>query len=86
MRARQIIFGAKYSPEALSILFQAFEQAWEKVAPHFGDQARTVDAARIKLARIVLGLATGKRNLDVDRLVKAALEEMALDQGSQSSN
>ena len=79
MRARQIIFSAKYSPETLSILFQAFEQAWEKIAPHFGDEPRTVDAARVKLAQIVLGLASHRRHWDIDQLVKAALEEMAMD-------
>ena len=57
MRARKLIEGASFGPDALKALFQAFDEAWAVLAPRYGNDAPAIDAARTRLANILLGLA-----------------------------
>ena len=36
MKAKHLIEGASYGPEALKIICQAFEEAWTSIAGNFG--------------------------------------------------
>ena len=78
MEARQRISNASYSPEALKVLGQAFDEAWEDIAGNFGGNALAVQAARLKLANIMLDLGATSSD-DPERIKNAALKIMARD-------
>jgi hypothetical protein len=78
MTARQLIDGAAFGPDALRAIGQAFDAAWDEIAPNFGDDPQEIDAARLRLANALLSIADeDARNVDV--LKQAALQRMALD-------
>jgi hypothetical protein len=84
MKARQLIGGAAFPPDALIVIFEAFDDAWSEVAPEVGDDAAAIDAARLSLATIVLSLA---RTGPVERhgLKAAAVEAFRYKHRSPSS-
>jgi len=57
MKARQVIGSATFSPDELRVIFAAFDDAWNDVAGDVSKRAGAVDAARLRLATIVLSLA-----------------------------
>ena len=77
MRARRLIDGASYGPEALEAIGQAFEEAWRTIAGNFGDDPRDIEKARVRLANAVLSVAC-EESRDVEALKIGALEAMAL--------
>jgi hypothetical protein len=78
MKARLLIDGASFGPEALKAIGQAFDAAWQEIAGNFGDNPLDIEAARLRLANAVLSVAfEDSRNVDV--LKRAALQTMALD-------
>lgn len=56
MKAHHLVHSAIYGPEALKVLFKAFDDAWEEVKPTISKRASAIEAARLKLANIMLGL------------------------------
>jgi len=54
MKSKQPIEGASYGPEALKIVFHAFDEAWKNIAGNFGNDPTAIEAARFKLATIIL--------------------------------
>ena len=78
MTARQLIDGASFGPDTLKALGQAFDEAWQEIAPNFGDEQQEIDAARLRLANAVLSIAD-EDSRDVEVLKRAALQRMALD-------
>jgi len=73
MKARQLIGRASYGPDELNLLFKAFNDAWELVAPTISGRAGAIEAARLKLANIILSLAhNGSR--DAEWIRNAALQ------------
>jgi len=55
MKARRLIDGAAYGPNALKALGQAFDEAWASIAGNFGDDPSDIERARLKLALAVGG-------------------------------
>ena len=78
MRAKQVNDGASFGPDALRVIGEAFDAAWEEIAGNFGNDPGEIDAARLKLAKAILSIASDDSR-DVEVLKKAALERMALD-------
>jgi hypothetical protein len=78
IKARQLIDGASYGPEALKAIGQAFDEAWLQIAGNFGHDPVDVEKARIRLAHALLSIADDDSR-DVGVLKRAALERMALD-------
>jgi len=74
MKARNLIGNASYAPEHLKVLFTAFDQAWESIAVDVGTNPVAVEAARLKLANIILSL--GDEGKDPEWLKNAALQIM----------
>jgi hypothetical protein len=72
MRARQLIADSSYGPETLKVLFQAFDEAWKVVEPLTSQDEMAVEAARLKLASIVLTVAT-RESRDAEQIKNAAL-------------
>jgi hypothetical protein len=77
MQARQLIENAAYGPETLTVLFQAFDAAWEDIACNYGNNPSAVEAARTNLATIILGMACEGRG-DPVAIKNAALQAMGL--------
>ena len=78
MDAHALIENASYGPEALKIMKQAFDEAWQQVAGNFGEETTDAEKARLRLARALLSIAR-ENSRDVNALRRAALEQMALD-------
>jgi len=73
MKARELIEGASYGPEALKAIGQAFDEAWASIAGNFsGDQ---VAAARLRLANALLAVARDNSR-DVEAMKREALDRM----------
>ena len=78
MKARELISSASYGPETLKIVFQSFDQAWGSIVHNFGDNALAIQAARVKLANIILSMPHHHQS-DVEQIKKSALQIMARD-------
>jgi len=78
MKARQLIDGATYGPDALKVIGQAFDEAWRDIAGNFGDDPSEIEAARLELAEAVLSVAH-EDSRDVAALKSGALQAMALE-------
>jgi hypothetical protein len=57
VKACQLIGSAAFAPDELRVIFEAFDEAWDEVAPDVRAGASAIDAARLSLAAIVLSLA-----------------------------
>ena len=75
MKARELISSASYGPETLKVLFQAFDDAWNSIAANFGSDPTVIEAARIKLANIILSLGHDGSS-DAAQIKKSALHLM----------
>jgi hypothetical protein len=73
MRARRLIEGASFGPDTLKVLFQAFDEAWAVLAPRYGNDAQAIEAARTRLANILLSLAR-EESCEARALRDAALQ------------
>ena len=75
MKARKLIADAIYDPTELKLVGKVFDQAWGQIGPQVSSRAEAIEAARLKLAEIVLSLAkNGIR--DLDKLTEAAVRAM----------
>ncbi len=77
MKARRIIDGAAFGPDALKAIGQAFDEAWEEIAGDFGGEPASIELWRVRLAEAVLSVAI-EESRDVEALKRGALEAMAL--------
>ena len=74
MKARQLIADRALDPAQLGILFRAFDLAWSKLAPDIGSNVQTIEAARLKLANLVLAIASAGGVEDPDLMADTALK------------
>lgn len=85
MRARRIIEGAAFGPDALKVISAAFDAAWADIAHHFGTDPSDIEKGRIRLAEAVLSVAH-EDSRDVEVLKRGALEAMALAYRPKTTN
>jgi hypothetical protein len=78
MKARKLIDGAAFGPDALKAIGKAFDEAWLEIAGNFGTDPLQIEAARLRLAEAVLSVAH-EDSRDAATLKRAALQRMALD-------
>ena len=78
MKARKLIDGASFGPEAVKAVGQAFDRAWLEIAGNFGNEPNDIERARNGLATALLSVAS-EDSRDVAVLKQAALQRMALD-------
>ncbi len=57
MKARQLIHSAVFGPDAIKAIGRAFDEAWQELAPTVSQRGSAIEAARLRLATIILGLA-----------------------------
>ena len=77
MKARALIDGASYGPDALKAMGQAFDEAWTSIAGNFGNDPHDIERARLRLANALLSVASDDSR-DVEALKRGALQAMAL--------
>jgi hypothetical protein len=65
--------GSVIEPDELKIIGQAFDQAWSIVKPSLADRPLEHDAARLKLATIILAARGERRPLDPAQLRDSAV-------------
>jgi hypothetical protein len=75
MRARQLIDGASFGPDALKAIGAAFDAAWADISDTFRTNPVAIEAARLKLANAVLSVAS-EDSRDVEALKRGALQVM----------
>jgi hypothetical protein len=75
MKARELIEGASYGPEALKAIGRAFDEAWASIAGNFSDDQ--VATARLRLANALLAVARNNSR-DVETMKREALDRMRL--------
>ena len=75
MKARQLFSSGSYSPDELRALGKAFDDAWARIAPNVSVRPKAIEAARLKLADVILGLAKSG-NFDAQWLADAAVQVM----------
>jgi hypothetical protein len=75
LKARALIGGAAYDPATLKVLYQVFDDAWERVSPQVSARPEALEAARMKLAEFVLELAPDQVG-DPEQLTRAAVAKM----------
>jgi hypothetical protein len=75
MKERRLFEGAGYGPAALQVMCRAFDEAWAEIASRTTNQPSdiVIRAARLKLANIVLSLATEDANDAESLKIKALL-------------
>lgn len=67
---------ASFPPEALAVIYAAFDMAWTEIADRYGDDPHRIAATRNTLAQAVL-LAAEADATDPVQLKTAALEAFA---------
>ena len=78
MKAGQLIADATFDPDQLKAIRKAFDDTWAQVAPQVSKRPDAIEAARLKLASIVLSIA--KRGpLEAKHLTDEALKLMLAD-------
>ena len=75
MKARKLVAAAVYDPATLGAIGKAFDDAWEQISPQVSARADAIEAARLKLAEIVLSL-TKDGTRGPGELTKAAVRLM----------
>lgn len=74
MNVRRLVEGSSFTSETLSVIFQAFDEAWASVAPQYADDPKD---ARERLAHAVL-LVAREDSRDPERLKAEALQIFTL--------
>ena len=75
MKAHKVLSDGCYGPDQLKILTEVFDDAWSQIAPSIERRPRAVQAARLRLADIVLYLHDSD-NQDVARMTQQAVKGM----------
>jgi hypothetical protein len=57
MKARQLISGRAFGPDALSVVAKAFDDAWVEIEPSVTGGPERTRAAKLSLLNIVVSLA-----------------------------
>jgi hypothetical protein len=73
MQAWALIEDSAFGPDAIKVMGQAFDEAWEDIACNYSDVLR--EGARLQLASAILLIAKDG-NLDVATLKKAGIDAM----------
>jgi len=76
MPLRKLIENSSFAPEALAIIYEAFDLAWADISPSCGEDVARITFVRDTLARAVLAAAEREAK-DPIALKTAALETFA---------
>jgi hypothetical protein len=65
-------------PETLKVVYQAFDDAWDKIRHYYGSDHKIIDAGRLKLAEAIIAVARDDSR-DPELIKRLALQLMRLD-------
>jgi hypothetical protein len=82
--ARELFDEAAYGPETLKILYQAFDAAWETLAPNYAGDPDRAEIARLKLANTILSFPADEIT-DAEQIKTSSLQIVALGQARAKS-
>ena len=60
MKARNLFSGSAYGPERLKHIYRAFDRAWDAIKPVIENTPLAHEAARLKLANMIMDVAAGE--------------------------
>ena len=75
--AHDLFDKSSYGPETLKILYQAFDAAWETIAPKYAGDPDRAEIARLKLANTILSFPADEIK-DAEQIKNSSLQIMAL--------
>jgi hypothetical protein len=75
--ARELIDESSYGPETLKILYQAFDDAWEALAPMYAGDPDRAEIARLKLANTILSFPI-EEITNAEQIKNSSLQIVAL--------
>jgi hypothetical protein len=75
MKARKLLANAALGPHELGIVYEAFDEAWRVVKPHYSDNPQSTEVGRLRVANAVLA-AYRNGVTDPDALKLEALKLM----------
>jgi hypothetical protein len=81
---RELIDECSYGPETLKILYQAFDEAWETIAPKYAGDPDRAEIARLKLANTILSFPV-EEITDAEQIKNSSLQIVALGQARAKS-
>ena len=76
MKAQALISGATYGPDALKVIWKAFDDAWAHIQHHFDGDVHQAEEVRLRLAHAILAVATDTSR-DPEELKNQALQALA---------
>jgi hypothetical protein len=76
MKARELVESGSFGPDTLKAAYQAFDEAWQSVAAHFGSDPAEIEAARMRLANAILAVSKDDSR-DPSEIKTAALAILA---------
>jgi hypothetical protein len=76
MKARTLVAGASFGPDQIKVLTRAFDEAWVLVGPSVSARPEAIEAARTRLATLILGLGQKAGKLDAEQLRDDAVHLM----------
>jgi hypothetical protein len=68
MQPRHVTGATSFAPDDLKLIFKAYDAAWREIVPKIDTDPAAIEAARMVLATIVLGLAANTEPMARDRL------------------
>jgi len=75
VHVRELVDKASFSPQALKVIYQAFDDAWSEIAADY-DPRSEAEAVRTHLAKALLSVAS-EASVDSGAIKRLALELMA---------
>jgi hypothetical protein len=73
MKVRQIIHSGGFEPEEVKLLEAVFDASWHRIEGHYPAEGTECDAARERLATVVVTLGHTCRHLDAAELQTRAI-------------
>jgi hypothetical protein len=68
VKARTLFVSVSLGPDEIKTLTRVFDEAWVLVAPSVSARPEAIEAARGRLANLILGLAQNAGKLDAEQL------------------
>jgi hypothetical protein len=84
MKARQLIEGASFGPEALKVMGAAFDAVWAEIENNFSRDPTVVEAARLLVAEAVL-LVANEESRDVETRKREVLRVLEINVSPKTS-
>jgi hypothetical protein len=76
MKARMLLATQTFEPATLTVVYKAFDMAWERIAPGVGTRPEAIEAARMKLANVILGVTRQVEEFDAAGLADLTVQLM----------